>query len=143
MLPTPTEGVHTPFFQARPMAWPAVVLVLGLALLLLPLSGSACSCARETLAEQSARAALVVEAEVLAHWSGPQWTRTLLRVDRVRQGAWTRPLLLVRHRVSPAACGLTFPSGARYTLTFPHWPGGPEAPLRINHCRVWPARPAS
>ena len=116
---------------------------LAAALMAAPGPASACSCARETLAEQSARAALVVEVEALAHWSGPQWTRTLLRVDRVRQGAWPRPLLLVRHRVSPAACGLTFPSGARYTLTFPHWPGGPEAPLRINHCRVWPAGPAS
>ena len=96
----------------------------------------ACSCARETLAQQSARAVLVVEVEALAHWTGPLSARTLLRVERTPVGDYPRPLLLVRHPVEGAACGLIFAPGAHYTLTFGR-PIGP-APARINHCRVWP-----
>ena len=100
----------------------------------------ACSCARETLAEQSARAALVVDAVALTHWAGPRRARTLLRVVEVEKGSWRRPLLLVRHAVEGAACGLVFAPGRRYTLTFPR-PLGAGEPARIGLCRVWQGPP--
>ena len=113
-------------------ALPAAALALALS----P-AAHGCSGARETLAEQSARAVLVVEVEALAHWQGERRTRTLMRVERTRAGRYPHPLLLVRHAVEGAACGLTFAPGAHYTLTFGR-PIGPGIPARINHCRVWP-----
>ena len=114
-------------------ALPAAALALALS----APAAHGCSCARETLAEQSARAVLVVEVEALAHWQGERRTRTLMRVERTRAGRYPHPLLLVRHAVEGAACGLTFAPGAHYTLTFGR-PIGPGIPARINHCRVWP-----
>ena len=114
-----------------------------LALVALALSttaAQACSCARETLAEQSARAALVVEVQALAHWQEGRRARTLLRVVEVEKGSWRRPLLLVRHAVEGAACGLVFAPGRRYTLTFPR-PLGAGEPARIGLCRVWQGAP--
>ena len=86
---------------------------LALAVALAAPAAGACSCARETLAEQSARAALVVEVQALVHWQEGRKARTLLRVVEVEKGRWRRPLLLVRHAVEGAACGLAFAPGRR------------------------------
>lgn len=115
-------------------------LALALALALAAPTAGACSCARETLAQQSARAALVVDAVALTDWIGPQRARTLLRVVEVEKGSWRHPLLLVRHAVEGAACGLVFAPGRRYTLTF-HRPPVAGSPARIGLCRVWQGPP--
>ena len=115
-------------------------LALALAVALAAPAAGACSCARETLAQQSARAALVVDAVALTHWTGPRSARTLLRVVGVGKGSWRRPLLLVRHAVEGAACGLVFAPGRRYTLTFPR-PLAAGEPARIGLCRVWQGAP--
>ena len=115
-------------------------LALALALALAAPTAGACSCARETLAQQSARAALVVDAVALTDWIGPQRARTLLRVVEVEKGSWRHPLLLVRHAVEGTACGLVFAPGRRYTLTFHRAPAA-GSPARIGLCRVWQGPP--
>ena len=55
---------------------PKDMTATALALALSAPAAHGCSCARETLAEQSARAVLVVEVEALAHWQGERRTRT-------------------------------------------------------------------
>ena len=120
------------------LATPAIAMFA--LLLALPKAAEACSCARETLAQQSARAALVVDAVALVHWTDPHRARTLLRVVEVEKGGWRHPLLLVRHAVEGAACGLVFAPGRRYTLTF-HRASAAGSPARIGLCRVWQGPP--
>lgn len=96
----------------------------------------ACSCARETLAEQSARAALVVRAQTLTRWEAGRNARSLLRVEEVAVGEYPHRLLLVRHARAGAACGVRVRRGGFYTQTF-HRPVVRGSPARINLCRVW------
>ena len=80
----------------------------------------------------------MIDAVALTHWTGPRRARTLLRTVEVEKGS--RRLLLVRHAVEGAACGLSFVPGRRYTVTFPR-PLGAGEPAHTGLCRVWQGPP--
>ena len=124
---------ETSFGSATGRAWTATAAA-ALVAALVPGYADACSCARESLAGQVWANPLTLLATVRpgAHGAG----RTSFDVLGVLRGKApdSGPLVLA-HRRSGAACGLTFTPGELYLFVFAHQQMA-RRPWRTNACRA-------